>query len=122
MLRSDLRADLICDRDAYELDEGRNVRLRRPSAGRHELTGGGSTFPGVSRHEVTALAGRTYFIVTRVSDRARAMTATSAFGGLAGMAVGAMLTSDSANPGPYDFVLPDEEFARSLIANMQLAQ
>ena len=100
---------------------GTYIYADRP-AGRHELTGGGGTFPGVSRREVAAQAGRTYFILTKISDRARAMTATSAFGGLAGMAVGAMMTSDSANPGPYDFVLLEEEPARSLIANMQLAQ
>src|SRR3954451_15357254 len=42
---------------------------------KHELGATEAAFPGVTRYEVTAQAGRTYFFVARISKRKNAMMA-----------------------------------------------
>jgi hypothetical protein len=51
----------------------------------------------VTKQEVNVVAGRTYFFVTKQSDRSKALTVGS-FAGLTGMAVTAIATSGSSNP------------------------
>ena len=46
----------------------------------------------------------------------------SAAGGVAGLLVGAALTSNNSNPGPLDFFPLEEEGARTTIAELRLAQ
>jgi hypothetical protein len=103
-----------------ELKTGTFVDGDRP-AGRHELSVNEWDFPGVTKQEVNVAAGRTYFFVTKQSDRSKAMTVGS-FGGLTGMAVTAIATSGSSNPGPVDFMPLDEAAGMRAISELRLAK
>jgi hypothetical protein len=46
----------------------------------------------------------------------------SAAGGVAGLLVGAAITSGNNNPGPLDFFPLEEDAARTTIAELRLAQ
>jgi hypothetical protein len=78
-------------------------------------------FPGVTKQEVNVVAGRTYFYVTKQSDRSKALTVGS-FAGLTGMAVTAIATSGSSNPGPVDFMPLDEAAGMRAISELRLAK
>ena len=95
----------------------------RPN-GKHELTATEAAFPGVTRYEVMAQSGRTYFFVARTSKRKNAMMAAAAGtgGGILGLALSTALTSGYDNPGPIDFFPLDEPAARTTIAELKLAQ
>jgi hypothetical protein len=103
-----------------ELKTGTFVYADRP-AGRHELSVNEWDFPGVTRQEVNVTPGRTYFFVTKQSDRSKAITVGS-FGGLAGIAVTAVATSGSSNPGPVDFTPLDEAAGMRAISELRLAE
>ena len=95
----------------------------RPN-GKLELGATEAAFPGVTRYEIAAQAGRTYFFVARTSKRKNAMMAAAAGtgGGLLGLALSTVLTSGYDNPGPIDFFPLDEAAARTTIAELKLAQ
>jgi hypothetical protein len=103
-----------------ELKTGTFIYGDRP-AGRHELSVNEWDFPGVTKQEVNVAAGRTYFFVTKQSDRSKALTVGS-FVGLAGMAVTAVATSGSSNPGPVDFMPLDEAAGMRAISELRLAK
>ena len=90
-------------------------------AGPHELVASEVLFPGDTRRDFTAAPGRTYFFLVKSSARRDAMTGMSIVGGLAGVAVGAVATSGSANLGPGEFIPLDEPTARTMLAELQLA-
>ena len=90
-------------------------------AGPHELVASEVLFPGDTRRDFTAAPGRTYFCLVKSSARRDAMTGMSIVGGLAGVAVGAVATSGSANLGPGEFIPLDEPTARTMLAELQLA-
>lgn len=92
--------------------------------GKHELGATEAAFPGVTRHEMTAQAGQTYFFVARTSKRKNAMIAAAGAtgGGILGLALGTAFTSGYDNPGPIDFFPLDEASARTTIAELKLAQ
>jgi hypothetical protein len=92
--------------------------------GKHELGATEAAFPGVTRHEITAQAGQTYFFVARTSKRKNAMMAAAGAtgGGLLGLALGTAFTSGYENPGPIDFFLLDDAAARTTVAELKLAQ
>jgi hypothetical protein len=46
----------------------------------------------------------------------------AAGGGVAGLLVGAALTSGNSNPGPLDFFPLEEDAARATIAELKLTQ
>ncbi|WP_249129756.1 DUF2846 domain-containing protein [Bradyrhizobium sp. AUGA SZCCT0283] len=95
----------------------------RPN-GQLQLTATEAAFPGVTRHDITAQSGRTYFFVARTSKRKNAMIATAGAtgGGILGLALSTALTSGYDNPGPIDFFPLDEATARTTIAELRLAQ
>ena len=95
----------------------------RPT-GKRELTATEAAFPGVTRYEIAAQAGRTHFFVARTSKRKNALMATAAGtgGGLLGLALGTAFTSGYDNPGPIDFFPLDEAAAQTTIAELKLAQ
>jgi Protein of unknown function (DUF2846) len=95
--------------------------FRDAPAGHHELSVSKWDFPGVTKQEINIAPGRTYFYDAKLSERAKAMTAGS-FAGLAGIAVTAVATSGSDNPGPVDFVLLDEAAGRKAISELRLAE
>jgi Protein of unknown function (DUF2846) len=103
-----------------ELRTGTFVYGDRPP-GRHELSVNQWDFPGVTKQEVNVVAGRTYFFVTKQSERSKAMKVGS-FAGLTGMAVTAIATSGNANPGPVDFDPLDEAAGMRAISELRLAQ
>ncbi len=107
------------DEPIGQLKTGTFVYGDRP-AGRHELSVNAWDFPGVTKQEINVAPGRTYFFVTRQSDRSKAMMVGS-FVGLTGMAVTAIATSGSSNPGPVDFVPLDEAAGRRAISELRLA-
>jgi hypothetical protein len=91
---------------------------------KHELGATEAAFPGVTRYEITARAGQTYFFVARMSKRKNAMIAAAGAtgGGILGLALSTALTSGYDNPGPIDFFPLDEAAARTTIAELKLAQ
>jgi hypothetical protein len=91
------------------------------SAGQHQLSATASLFPGVSQYEISAQSGRTYFFLARPSERAKVLGGMSAAGGVAGLLVGAAVTSGNSNPGPLDFFPLEEVAARQTIAELRLA-
>ena len=90
-------------------------------AGPHELVASEVLFPGDTRRYFTAAPGRSYFFLVKSSARRDAMTGMSIVGGLAGVAVGAVATSGSANLGPGEFIPLEEQTARTMLAELQLA-
>jgi hypothetical protein len=103
------------------LKTGTYVYADRP-AGRHQLTATEALFPGVTQRDITAESGRTYFFVARTSERRNALMATSATGGLLGLAVGSAITAGYSNPGPLDFLPLDDSTVKTTIAELRLAE
>jgi hypothetical protein len=103
------------------LKTGTYVYTDRP-AGRHQLTATEPAFPGVTRRDITAESGHTYFFVARTSERKSAIIASSAGVGLLGLAVSSVITAGYSNPGPLDFFPLDETAARTTIAELRLAE
>jgi hypothetical protein len=91
-------------------------------AGRHQLSSEMAFFPGVTQRDITVGAGRTHFFLAKLSDRARALNAASAAGGLTGLVVGTAITSGDSNPGPLDFIPLEEGAARQAVAELRLAE
>jgi hypothetical protein len=104
-----------------DLKTGTYVYADRP-AGRHQLSSAMALFPGVTQHDFTAAPGRTYFFMARMSERARALNASSAAGGLTGLVVASAITSGDSNPGPVEFIPLEETAAREALSNIRLAQ
>jgi hypothetical protein len=103
-----------------DLKTGTYVYADRP-AGRHQLSASLNLFPGVTQYDLTAESGRTYFFLARPSDRAKTLNGMSAAGGVAGLLIGAAVTSNNSNPGPLDFFSLDDAAARSAMAELRLA-
>lgn len=102
-----------------ELRTGTYVYSDRP-AGHHQLTATMNLFVGTTRRDFDASSGRTYFFVARPSQKAKTLGAMSAEGGLAGLVVGAAVTSGNDNQGPLDFFpLPDSD-AQISMADLRL--
>jgi hypothetical protein len=100
---------------------GTYVYVDRP-AGRHQLVATQTLFPGDSTRDITTQSGRTYFYLVRTSERAKALTGAAIVGGVAGLLVGAAVTSGNENPGPVDIFPLNDATARTTIAELQLAQ
>jgi len=102
-----------------ELKTGTYVYTDR-GAGHHQLIASMNLFAGTTRRDFDAESGRTYFFVARPSEKAKTLGAMSAAGGLAGLVVGAAVTSNNENQGPLDFFpLPDPD-ARIAMADLRL--
>jgi hypothetical protein len=104
-----------------ELKTGTYVYVDRP-AGQHQLSATATMFPGVSQRDISTQSGRTYFFLARPSDRAKVLGGMSAAGGVAGLLVGAAITSNNSNPGPLNFFPLEEDAARATIAELRLTQ
>jgi Protein of unknown function (DUF2846) len=102
-----------------ELKTGTYVYSER-AAGHHQLTATMNLFAGTTRRDFDADSGRTYFFVARPSEKAKTLGAMSAAGGIAGLVVGAAVTSNNENQGPLDFFpIPDPD-ARIAMADLRL--
>lgn len=99
---------------------GTYAYVDRP-AGRHQLVASELLFPGETRRDFSTESGRTYFFLVKSSARHDAVTGMSMIGGLAGVAVAAVATSGSDNLGPGEFIPLDESTARTMLAELQLA-
>jgi hypothetical protein len=104
-----------------ELKTGTYVYVDRPP-GQHRLSATAALFPGVSQRDLSTQSGRTYFFLARPSERAKVLGGMSVAGGVAGLLVGAAVTSGNSNPGPLDFFPLEEDAARATIAALRLAQ
>jgi hypothetical protein len=114
----DVRLD---DGPMTELRTGTYVYADRPP-GQHQISATAALFPGISQREISTQSGRTYFFLARPSERSKVLGGMSAAGGVAGLLVGAALTSSNSNPGPLDFFPLEEDQARTTIAELRLAQ
>ncbi len=103
-----------------QLKTGTFVYSDRP-AGHHQLTANMELFSGTTQVDVAAESGRTYFFLARPSDKAKTLNAMSAAGGLAGLVVGAAVTSSNSNQGPLDFFPMDDAAARDMMNDLRLA-
>jgi hypothetical protein len=104
-----------------ELKTGTYVYADRP-AGRHQLTSTAPLFPGMTQHDITVVAGRTYFFLAKVSERAHRLNAMSAAGGLTGFVVASAMTAGDANPGPLDFFPIEETSARAMLTDLRSSE
>jgi hypothetical protein len=104
-----------------ELKTGTFVYADSPAGG-HVLSVNVWGFPGETKYRFAAAPGRTYFFTANVSQRAKTLQGAQVFGGLAGLAVAAVATSDDKNPGPLDFVPMDETAARKAITELRSAK
>jgi Protein of unknown function (DUF2846) len=104
-----------------KLKRGTYVYADRP-AGRHQLLATETMFPGESTRNITTVAGRTYFILARTSERHNAVTGMTVLGGLGGAAVASAATANSLNPGPIDFLDLDEVSAKATLGELELAE
>jgi hypothetical protein len=89
--------------------------------GPHQLVASELLFPGETKRDFSTAPGRTYFFLVKSSARHDALTGMSIAGGLTGLAVGAIATSGSDNLGPGEFVPLDEPSARTMLAELQIA-
>ena len=90
-------------------------------AGSHQLVASELLFPGETRRDFSTAPGRTYFFLVKSSPRHDAVTGMSMVVGLAGAAVAAVATSGGDNLGPGEFIPLDEPTARTMLAELQLA-
>jgi hypothetical protein len=104
-----------------DLKTGTYVYLDRPP-GQHQISATAAMFPGTSQVDISTQSGRTYFFLARPSERSKVLNGMSAAGGVAGLLVGAALTSSNSNPGPLDFFPLQEDSAQTTIAELKLAQ
>jgi hypothetical protein len=106
---------------AGAVNPGTYVYVDRP-AGRHELLATQALFPGDSKREITTAAGRTHFFLVKNSSRGDTLKGGALIGGLVGMAVASAVTTGSDNPGPVELYPLEESAARTILANLQLAE
>jgi len=104
-----------------EVIVGTYVYADRP-AGRHHLAAAETLFPGESKLEFGTTAGRTYYFLVRSSERHDTVTGGAVIGGLAGMLVTTVATSDKEDQGPAQLIPLDEPTARTVLADLELAQ
>jgi len=103
-----------------KVQPGKYVYADRPAGG-HELLISELMFPGDTRREIAMESGRTHFFLIRASARHNAVSGFAVMGGLAGAAVGSVVTSGESNLGPADLFPLDEATARTTLAELQLA-
>jgi hypothetical protein len=97
----------------------RSFIFRDVPAGLHQITGEQAGYPGVTRRELSAAPGHTYYFAIRMSQRAKTLSTAVTFAGLAGYAVAAAATSDDG--GPVDIIPVDEATARQAISEFKMA-
>jgi hypothetical protein len=106
---------------AGAVNPGTYVYVDRP-AGRHELVATQALFPGDTKREITTAAGRTHFFLVKNSSRGDTLKGGAMIGGLVGMAVASAVTTGTDNPGPVELYPLEESAARTILANLQLAE
>lgn len=83
-------------------------------AGPHRLTSGMWTYPGESKREFTAAAGRTYYFTVRMRDSAKVAVIAGGFLG------SAMEAAASGGGGPVDIIAVEETAARPVVAGLAM--
>jgi hypothetical protein len=91
-------------------------------AGKHQMTCDVLMFPGTTHFDFAVQPGRTYYYVARDSARSDQLMGAQIGAGLVGYAVGAAMTSNSANPGPIDLIAVEEATARTAMAELQQSE
>ncbi len=106
----------------HQAGAARRVRYADQRAGKHQIIGTQSMFPGETKYDITTVAGRTYFLIARNSARAGTVTGSTLGAGLAGGLLAMAITAGYDNPGPVDLLPLDEAAARTALADLQLAE
>jgi Protein of unknown function (DUF2846) len=99
-----------------ELLTGAYVSVDRPP-GRHQISGEFWDHPGVSRIDVNAASGRTYYFAIKVKQKVNDLRVVAALGGLAGYAIAAAATDDGT--GPFELIPMSDAEAKRTIATVR---
>jgi uncharacterized protein DUF2846 len=99
-----------------ELLTGAYTSVDRPP-GRHQISGEFWDYPGVSRIDVNAASGRTYYFTIKVKQKVNDIRVAAALGGLAGLAIAAAATDDGT--GPFELVPMSDAEAKRAIATVR---
>jgi len=99
-----------------ELLTGAYVSVDRPP-GRHQISGEFWDIPGVSRVDVNAGSGRTYYFAIKVKQKVNDVRMVAALGGLAGYAIAAAATDDGT--GPFELIPMSDAEAKRMIATVR---
>jgi Protein of unknown function (DUF2846) len=99
-----------------ELLTGAYASVDRPP-GRHQISGEFWDHPGVSRVDVNAASGRTYYFAVKVKQKVNDLRMVAAIGGLAGYAIAAAATDDGT--GPFDLIPMSDAEAKRMIATVR---
>jgi hypothetical protein len=99
-----------------ELLTGAYVSVDRPP-GRHQISGEFWDLPGVSRVDVNAGSGRTYYFAIKVKQKVNDVRMVAALGGLAGYAIAAAATDDGT--GPFELIPMSDAEAKRMIATVR---
>jgi hypothetical protein len=99
-----------------ELLTGAYASVDRPP-GRHQISGEFWDHPGVSRVDVNAASGRTYYFAVKVKQKVNDLRMVAAIGGLAGYAIAAAATDDGT--GPFELIPMSDAEAKRMIATVR---
>jgi hypothetical protein len=99
-----------------ELLTGAYASVDRPP-GRHHISGEFWDHPGVSRVDVNAASGRTYYFAIKVKQKVNDLRMVAALGGLAGYAIAAAATDDGT--GPFELIPMSDADAKRMIATVR---
>lgn len=90
--------------------------------GRHQLVATEVMFPGETKRDFTTESGRTYYFLIRSSERHDAVSGGAILGGIVGVVAASVVTSGSQNSGPADLYPLDEATAKTMLAELRLAE
>jgi len=95
---------------------------RDTPAGPHQIGADLWDIPGVTRYDVNAVAGRTYYVLAKLNENVNAMYGAQIVGGLAGKFIVAGASGMGGNKGAIDLTPVSEADAKRLIASLKPAQ
>jgi hypothetical protein len=104
-----------------DLMTGTFVFADRP-AGQHQVAADLWDFPGVSRYDVNAAAGRTYYLVAKLHPGVNDAYAAQIVGGLAGKLIVSSASGIGGDHGAIDLMPMSEADAKKLVAGLKQAR
>ena len=91
-------------------------------AGRHQIAADLWDIPGVTRYDVNAVAGRTYYVLAKLNENVNAIYGAQIVGGLAGKFIVAGASGMGGGHGAIDLTAMSEADAKRLIASLKQVQ
>lgn len=95
---------------------------RDTPAGHHQVAADLWDIPGVTRYDVNAVAGRTYYVLAKLNENVNAMYGAQIFGGLAGKFIVAGASGMGGDKGAIDLTPMSEGDAKRVIASLKQVQ